>query len=262
MARAQDPPLPLPWTCRLLGIGVALSVLLSVAVAVVVRVAGLSDLDAPQATTFAVSAGASLPFTPVVGAACYLILGVRLGGDVSGHPPRAVADTAVRLGLGVLAAVALTIALDLLVAWALLDPMALSWQMWRPLTAYLGYCVGFALAGLGLALAWRRRVLAAIVALGWALVVEPILNSLLTAWAVPHGPAPVVWVTNLLPASAGRRTMFSPYEMFAGLDSGIAVWGVGASAAVFFAWVLLVAVGGSVLSLRRRRAVVDGVRSR
>ena len=114
---------------------------------------------------------------------------------------------------------------------------------------YWGYCLGFTLAGFGLAAIFRNQTGAIVTVLVWPLVLEPIINGVLSAIAQASHPS-VGKFTNLLPASAGRRAMFAPYDALAGFGV-IDVWGVAASTIVYWLGVMALVIAGSFLFVTR-----------
>ncbi|MGH3446871.1 MAG: hypothetical protein ACRDP4_04525, partial [Nocardioidaceae bacterium] len=141
--------------------------------------------------------------------------------------------------------------LDTLVGWAFVSNFSLDGDSFRPMIDYLGYCVGFAIAGFGLSSIFRNQAGAIVAVLVWPLVIEPIIYNILRAIAQTSN-AGIGDLANLLPASSGRRTMFRPYDLFSSLgDSDLTVWGLGASTVVYWAGVAIVAVVGSILFVTR-----------
>ena len=79
----------------------------------------------------------------------------------------------------------------------------------RPVLAYWSYCLGFGLAGFGMAAVFRNQTGAMVLVLVWPFVLEPIINGILFAFNQTNDAFGEL--TNLLPAAAGRRSMFDPY---------------------------------------------------
>lgn len=109
----------------------------------------------------------------------------------------------------------------------------------RPIVDYILYNIGFTLAGLGLAGVLRNLAGALVAVLVWPFVLEPIIFAILRVVHIGG----LNRLSNLMPASAGRRTMFSPYEFMAqGGDTSnlfTAVWSLPASIVVYWVGIAL-----------------------
>lgn len=225
-----------------------------------------ADLDdefdsVDQVTTYIVLAGASGPFIPVMAAPFYAVMGVMAVGHeyrygtnkatLSAIPDRVavLAAKLVVLVAWVLASIAITLLLGMAITWLLLDNPQFGSHLVRPLLNYTGYCVGFAVAGMGLAALLRNQTGAIVAALTWPLVVEPIIYGVSVAISETTGGG-IGKLTNLLPSSAGRRSMFDPYEAIAGFRS-IEVWSIGAAVIVFWLGVILVLAAGATSFVKR-----------
>jgi len=225
-----------------------------------------ADLDdefdsVDQVTTYIVLAGASGPFIPVMAAPFYAVMGVMAVGHeyrygtnkatLSAIPDRVavLAAKLVVLVAWVLASIAITLLLGMAITWLLLDNPQFGSHLVRPLLNYTGYCVGFAVAGMGLAALLRNQTGAIVAALTWPLVVEPIIYGVSVAISETTGGG-IGKLTNLLPSSAGRRSMFDPYEAIAGFGS-IEVWSIGAAVIVFWLGVILVLAAGATSFVKR-----------
>lgn len=225
-----------------------------------------ADLDdefdsVDQVTTYIVLAGASGPVIPVMAAPFYAVMGVMAVGHeyrygtnkatLSAIPDRVavLAAKLVVLVAWVLASIAITLLLGMAITWLLLDNPQFGSHLVRPLLNYTGYCVGFAVAGMGLAALLRNQTGAIVAALTWPLVVEPIIYGVSLAISETTGGG-IGKLTNLLPSSAGRRSMFDPYEAIAGFGS-IEVWSIGAAVIVFWLGVILVLAAGATSFVKR-----------
>jgi ABC-type transport system involved in multi-copper enzyme maturation permease subunit len=225
-----------------------------------------ADLDdefdsVDQVTTYIVLAGASGPFIPVMAAPFYAVMGVMAVGHeyrygtnkatLSAIPDRVavLAAKLVVLVAWVLASIAITLLLGMAITWLLLDNPQFGSHLVRPLLNYTGYCVGFAVAGMGLAALLRNQTGAIVAALTWPLVVEPIIYGVSVAISETTGGG-IGKLTNLLPSSAGRRSMFDPYEAIAGFGNG-EVWSIGAAVIVFWLGVILVLAAGATSFVKR-----------
>ena len=150
----------------------------------------------------------------------------------------------------VLVTVIATLLLNLALTALFMDNPTFSSSAWRPVLNYTGYCAGFALAGYGLASVFRNQVGAIVTVLLWPLVAEPILYGIAVGIANASNRG-IGRLTNLLPASAGRRSMFDPYNLSVGYGTDINVWGVGASTIVFWLGVIVTVGAGCVLFIKR-----------
>ena len=214
-----------------------------------------------QVTTYIVLAGASGPVIPVMAAPFYAVMGVMAVGHeyrygtnkatLSAIPDRVavLAAKLVVLVAWVLASIAITLLLGMAITWLLLDNPQFGSHLVRPLLNYTGYCVGFAVAGMGLAALLRNQTGAIVAALTWPLVVEPIIYGVSLAISETTGGG-IGKLTNLLPSSAGRRSMFDPYEAIAGFGNG-EVWSIGAAVIVFWLGVILVLAAGATSFIKR-----------
>ncbi len=221
-----------------------------------------SDFDFYQATTYIILAGASGPVIPVMAAPFFAVMGVMAVGHeyrygtnkatLSAIPDRVavLAAKLVVLIAWVLATIAVTLLLNLAITWLLLDNPSFGSHLVRPLLDYTGYCVGFAVAGMGLAALLRNQTGAIVAVLTWPLVIEPIIYGVSVAISEATGGG-IGKLTNLLPASAGRRSIFDPYDVFAGFGNSVDVWSLSASVIVFWAGVLLALLAGAASFVKR-----------
>lgn len=248
-------------TYWLSGLTIILNALVTFVIAISVTASDVTDLDVAEVTTWTWTAGASAPITPVLGGVLFAVMGVMAMGHeyrygtnkatLSAIPDRiaVLAAKALMLSAWVAAVVAASLLLDLAVTWLFLDGPDFELGAWRPIVNYFGYCVGFALAGFGLAAILRNQVGALATVLIWPLVLEPIVYGILT-FIGENSNAGIGKLSNLLPASAGRRMMFDPYEVLAGFGA-LDTWGVAASVVVFWSGVLAIVIAGSVLFIKR-----------
>lgn len=228
-----------------------------------VTASDMTDMNIPQVTTYAVLAGVSGPIIPVMAAPFFAVMGCMAIGHeyrygtnkatLTAIPDRIVVLTAKLLVLlaWVLTVVVTTILLNLVITWAFLDQANFSSGLIRPLINYTLYCLGFAIAGFGLAAALRNMTGAVVAVLVYPLVVEPIIYGITVAIGTSTSSG-VGTLTNLMPAAAGRRMLFDPYDVFAGFGSvNLDVWSVTSAAAVFVIGVLIVLVAGCTLFITR-----------
>jgi ABC-type transport system involved in multi-copper enzyme maturation permease subunit len=206
--------------------------------------------------------GGSLPAIPILAAAFTAVLGALAMGHeyrygtnkatLSALPDRVavVAAKVVILVLWVAAVVATAVVVDIVIGAIFMDQFSPDSGMVRPVLAYLFYCEGFAIAGLGLASVFRNQTGAIVAVLTWPFVIEPIVYGILAVIS-QRSNASVGKITNLLPASAGRRTMFDPYSVWAGLSGSVDTWGLTASFVVFTVGVVVTLVAGCVLFVTR-----------
>ena len=118
----------------------------------------------------------------------------------------------------------------------------------RPVLLYVLYCLGFAYAGLGLSAILRNQTGAMVAVLVYPLVVEPIINGIMSLLGeVNQG---FESLANLLPAAAGRRMMFSPFDEQAGFGQ-LDTWGIGPSALIFVIGVAITIAAGATLFVKR-----------
>lgn len=222
---------------------------------------GQPDMNIPQVSTWVVTGGASAPLIPVLAAVFFAVMGAMAMGHeyrygtnkatLTALPDRVVVFAAKVLVVAgwVIASVILIVAVNLLIASLFLHSFSLSGDAIRPIVNYILYCVGFALAGLGLATILRNQTGAIAVVLVWPLVIEPIINGVLTVLS-NIGNHTLGKLANLLPASAGRRVIYSPYDVFSGFGTQSS-WGILASLVVFWVGVGCIVAAGLSLFLNR-----------
>lgn len=216
-------------------------------------------------TTYIVTAGVSGPIMPVLAAVFFAVMGSMATGHEYRYGTAKATLTAIPNRFAVLAAKALVLIawvvatsvlillLNFLIAWLFVDSAGLDGDSVRPMAFFVLYCVGFALAGYALSTIFRNQVGAIVAVLVWPLVLEPIVFTILRATLLSGSGAGIGKVANLLPASAGRRTLFRPYEVFSDFDLSAqsTVWGLGASSAVFWIGVLGLVAAGTALFVTR-----------
>lgn len=238
------------------------TVAISFVIAGFVSASDVSEMNIPQVTTYAVTGGVSGPIIPVMAAPFYAVMGAMAIGHeyrygtnkatLTANPDRvAVLSAKLLVLLGwVFVVAAATLLVDLFVTWAFLDMANFESAIIRPMVNYVGYCLGFAVAGFALAAVFRNLTGAIVAVLTYPLVIEPIIYGVAVIVAQASS-AGIGKITNLLPAAAGRRMLFDPYEIFAGFGSDIDVWGVGAASVTFYIGVAIVLVAGSAFFIRR-----------
>ncbi len=213
-------------------------------------------------TNIVVLGGGALPAIPILAAAFMAVLGALSMGHEYRYGTNKATLTAVPDRIAVLAAklivlvvwvaavVMVALVIDIVIAWLFMDHVSLGSSSVRPVFAYLFYCEGFAIVGLGLASVFRNQTGALVAVLVWPYVIEPILYGILAVIA-NSSHAGVGKLTNLLPASAGRRTLFDPYDVWSGYNGAVDTWGIGPSFLVFAVGIVACFVAGSVLFVTR-----------
>lgn len=214
-------------------------------------------------TTWIITAGGSGPAMPILAAAFFAVLGaMTLGHEyrygtnkatllaLPDRPTVLAAKAAVLVTWVVVEAVVI-LALDSAIAALFVPTHSFDSAALRPMAFFVLYCVGFAIAGFGLAAVWRSQVAAIVSVLVWPLVIEPILSTVLQLAIARTNPG-LAKLANFLPASAGRRTMYRPYQLFSNMDSTNAtIWGLSPSTVVYVVGFLIVAVAGGWLFVLR-----------
>jgi ABC-2 type transport system permease protein len=214
-----------------------------------------------QASTMVVTAGGSLVAVPVISAALCGVMGAMAFGHEYRYGTIKQTLTAVPDRLAVFAAklvvlvgwllvlMLLVVGIDLVLGEIFLTSFSLSGNAVRPIVDFVAYNVAFGVAGLALAAILRNLAGALVTLLVYPFVVDPIVYNIFRFGNVGSFSR----LANLLPASAGRRTMYSPYELFANnaTEAKVTAWGLGASTAVFWAGILLMVVVALALFLWR-----------
>jgi ABC-2 type transport system permease protein len=218
-----------------------------------------------QASTLVVTAGASVLFVPVLSAPFCAVIGAMSFGHeyrygiirqtLTAIPDRMtvfVAKLAV-LVAWLLGVMLVTVVINIGLGALFLDNFSLHSEALRPIINYVLYNVAWGISGFGLAALLRNLAGALVAVLVYPLVVEPIGYNILR---IVHTGS-LSNLANLFPASAGRRTMYLPYDLFANpiTDSSVTihVWSLSASTLVF--WVgMLVLVGASYALFVKRDA--------
>ncbi len=243
-------------------LAIVLTAGITLLMAVTISASDIDDMNFYQVTTYIVLAGASGPIIPVMAAPFFAVMGAMAVGHeyrygtnkatLSAIPDRVavLAAKLIVLVTWVLGTIAITLLLNMGMTWLFLDNPDFGSHMVRPLVNYTGYCVGFAVAGLGLAAILRNQTGAIVAVLTWPLVIEPIIYGVSVAISESTG-AGIGKVANLLPAAAGRRMMFDPYETIAGFGTSVEVWSVGASAVVYAIGVVIALAAGATLFVKR-----------
>jgi len=237
------------------GLAIGLSVGIALIIALFSSAGDIRELNIVQFTSWVLTASASFAGIPVLAAAFFATMGAMAMGHeyrygtnkatLTALPDRVAVYAAKSLVLvaWVSAAVATILLLDFAVAWLFMNDPQFTSDAIRPVLNYWGYCVGFALAGLGLSAVFRNQTGAIVTVLVWPYVIEPIIYGVLGGIGEASN-AGIGKITNLLPTSAGRRSIFDPYGLFAGYGGQIDTWGVGASTLVFWIGVLIVVAAG------------------
>ena len=217
-----------------------------------------------QASTLVVTAGGSVFIVPVLSAPFCGVIGAMAFGHeyrygtikqtLTAIPDRVhvfVGKLLILIGwlLGLMIAIVLVnAALGVL----FLDSFTVSGPMVRPVVDFALYNVAFGIAGFAWAAMLRNLAGALIAVLVYPFVIEPIAFNVVRLVHIGNFGR----LANLMPAAAGRRTLFSPYELFANplADSSgriVHVWGVAASTVVLWSGVVLVLVVALTFFLRR-----------
>jgi ABC-2 type transport system permease protein len=230
----------------LTGLALVLSAILSLVLVLVVNSTVPSDMTRPEVTTWVITSGASAVGMPILAAVLFAVMGALTMGHeyrygtnkatLTALPDRiaVIAAKGVVLATWVVTSCLLILAVNLAIAGLWLDDFDLGSAAFRPMVNFVGYCVGFAWAGLSLATIFRNQTGAIVTVLVWPLVIEVIVLTVLRALRLGQD-VEFGEVYNLLPASAGRRSMFAPYELFASFDNnGTGVWGLGTSVAIYW----------------------------
>ena len=244
------------------GISVVLTTLLTLIIIWAVNTGGPDDdLSSSEVTTFVITGGASIATIPVLVAPFCAAMGVLAIGHEYRYGTNKATLTAIPDRYAVLAAKLVTLTLwvlattltVLLVNFTLsalfFDLFEVSISTWRPLIMYIVYCLGFTFAGFGLAAVFRNQTGAMVAALVWPLVFEPIVSGVVLV--LSNFNDGLEQLSNFLPASAGRRMIFSPYDFFAGYFGEVETWGIAASFVTYLLGVLVVVVAGGAAFIRR-----------
>lgn len=217
-----------------------------------------------QASTLVVTAGGSIFVVPVLSAPFCGVIGAMVFGHeyrygtikqtLTAVPDRVhvfLAKLIVLVGwlLGLMIAI---VVVNSALGWLLLDNFSLGSQMFRPVADFILYNVAFGISGFALAAILRNLAGALVAVLVYPFVVEPIAFNIFRVVHLGN----LGRFANLMPAAAGRRTIFSPYEPFANpltnaTSNVVDVWGVAASTLVFWSGIGIVVVAALVLFLRR-----------
>jgi ABC-2 type transport system permease protein len=242
------------------GIAIVLTAGITMLLALTVDAADIDDVAPAEVTTWVLTAGASFAIMPVLAAAFYAVIGVMAMGHeyrygtnkatLSALPDRitVLVGKMIVLIVWITATVVATLIVTFLVTSVFFSDPDFSAAA-RPVFAYWSYSLGFGLAGFGLTAIFRNQTGAMVLVLIWPFVLEPIINGVL--FALSQTSEGIGTLTNLLPAAAGRRSMFDPYVDLAGGFGELDTWGLGASFLVFWLGVLVLVVAGSVLFIRR-----------
>jgi ABC-type transport system involved in multi-copper enzyme maturation permease subunit len=150
-----------------------------------------------------------------------------------------------------LALMIVVVLVNMTLGWLFLTDFELGSEAFRPIVNFVLYNVGFGIAGFALAAVFRNLAGALVAVLVYPFVLESFGYNIVRI--IHRGTFDRV--ANLFPASAGRRTIFSPYDVFANPDTGtdviLHVWGLAASTAVY--WCGLLILLGVALGLFLKR---------
>lgn len=242
------------------GIALALTLLITIFVTWGVNSSVPEDFSLVEATTWVITGGASAVVIPVLAAPFCAAIGVltlgheyRYGTNkatLTAIPDRYAVLTAklVVLTAWVLVTVGSILFVNFAIAGLFLNIFDVSGDTIRPVLLYVLYCLGFAYAGLGLSAILRNQTGAMVAVLVYPLVVEPIINGIMSLLGeVNQG---FESLANLLPAAAGRRMMFSPFDEQAGFGQ-LDTWGIGPSALIFVIGVAITIAAGATLFVKR-----------
>lgn len=217
-----------------------------------------------QASTLVVTAGGSIFIVPVLSAPFCGVIGAMAFGHEYRYGTIKQTLTAVpdriQMFLGklivlvawLLALMLVIVVVNIAMGALLLDGFSLGRANIRPILDFMLYNVAFGISGFALAAILRNLAGALVAVLVYPFVVEPIAFSVVRFVHLGN----VGRLANLLPAAAGRRTLFSPYEIYANpiSDSStriVQVWGLAASTLVFWCGILLTVAVALALFLRR-----------
>jgi ABC-2 type transport system permease protein len=246
------------------GLAIVLSLGVALLIGLGINASGIPEevTSTEEATTFVITGGASFPGIPALVAIFCTVLGVLTFGHEYQHgmskatltaiPDRVHVFLAKAIVLGAWVAVltVVTILLNTLLAMVMLENFNLGGSILRPLLNYVLFSLGFAWSGMALAAILRSQVGAMVVALVWPLVLEQIIFNVTRFATSLH----LGWLANLMPAAAGRRSIFSPYETLANpvsFDQDTHVWGLGPSMLVFWVGIAVVISGAAASFLKR-----------
>jgi len=216
-----------------------------------------------QASTLVVTAGGSVIFVPVLSAPFCAVIGAMSFGHeyrygtikqtLTAIPDRVVMFFAKLLVLvgWLLVLMIVVVSVNAAMGSLFLDGFSLSSEAFRPIVNFVLYNVGFGIAGFSLAALLRNLAGALVGVLVYPFVIEPIAYNILRI--VKLGT--LDRLANLFPASAGRRSIYSPYDLFANPPTGaevtLHVWGLGASTLVFWCGLLLLTATTLAFFLKR-----------
>jgi ABC-type transport system involved in multi-copper enzyme maturation permease subunit len=247
-------------TYWLFGIAVLLDVLITALIVWGLNSGLPDDMNVEEVTSFALTAGGSFVVIPVLVAPFCAVVGVlaigheyRYGTNkatLTAVPDRPAVLTAklVVVAGWVVVTVGTVLLLNFLISALFLNVFDVSGETIRPLFLYLVYCLGFAVAGFAVAAIFRNQTGAMVAVLVWPLVIEPIVNGILSILGqINEGYASLA---NLLPASAGRRMMFDPYDLFAGFGE-FDTWGILPSLLTYLVGIAVLLAAGVTLFIRR-----------
>lgn len=217
-----------------------------------------------QASTLVVTAGGSVIFVPVLSAPFCAVIGAMSFGheyrygtikqSLTAMPDRMTfffAKLVILIGW-LLALMVVVTVVNVLLGFLFLSGFTLSGEAVRPIVNFILYNVGWGISGFGLAVVFRNLAGALVGVLVYPLVMEPIGYNIIRVVRLGTFDR----IANLFPASAGRRTIYSPYSPFANpigdaSNTTVHVWGLVASTAVFWCGLLVLTVAALGLFLKR-----------
>lgn len=246
------------------GMAILLTAVITLLLALTVTASNLNEpgVTNTTVTNIVILGGGGLSVVPILAAAFMAVMGAMTMGHeyrygtnkatLSALPDRVavLAAKVIVLACWVAAVVAATLIIDMVIAALFLDSVELGSSSIRPVLGYLSYCEGFAIAGFALSAIFRNQTGAIVAVLVWPYVIEPIIFGILAILA-QNSDRDLGTLTNLLPSSAGRRTMFDPYDVFSGFGGVVDTWSIGASFLVFWIGVVGLVAAGSALFIAR-----------
>jgi len=217
-----------------------------------------------QASTLVVTAGGSVFIVPILSAPFCGVMGAMAFGHeyrygtikqtLTAVPDRVTVflGKLIVLVAWLLAVMAGIVLVNIAMGALFLDSFSLDKAAVRPIVDFVLYNVAFGISGFALAAILRNLAGALVAVLVYPFVLEPIA---FTTVRLVH-PGNMARLANLFPASAGRRTIFSPYEFYANpfteaTTDVVHVWGLAASTVVFWSGIALVLAVALGLFLRR-----------
>lgn len=174
--------------------------------------------------TFVVTAGANIRIVPVMAAPFVIVIGVLAVGHDYRYGTNKAVLTAVPSRINVYVAKLLVVAawvtitaviillINLFLAWAMVGTSSLD-DVFRPMWSYVVMMIGYAWAAMGVTWVLRNQVGALVLTLVYVYVVEAIIGGVLQVIAQIND-SEIDKLVEFLPAGAGRRTLWSPYDFW------------------------------------------------